>query len=468
LRARKINLQIQKKPVGWLCAITLIVCAVQVPAQPQARKDRCVIVISLDGFPAYALDDPRLPVPVLRKLAGEGLSATSMRPVNPTVTWPNHTAIVTGVDASEHQVLFNGLLLRGAGGAQPTIEPWRDKDLMVHAPTIYDIAYEAGLTTAQVDWVAIYGARTITWSFPELPDPNGVIERELIADGTVTAEQLRTFENSSQAWQDQIWTDAAVKILEKHKPNLLLIHLLGLDDANHQYGPMSAASFTAMALLDSRVKQIVDTTERAGLFRETTLIVVSDHGFRSIAHKLHPNVLLREKGILKPGKGKAISDAWVLSAGGMAMVYVTNSMRKTALLADLRALFVGVEGIDQVYAADDFRKLGLPVSGSSDQAPDLVLAAKPSYVFANETEGEYVTPATEGGTHGYPNTDPQMQAIFIAWGAGIPKGVHLDSISNLDVAPTIAALLGLEMKHAKGQAIEQIVKPGVQPPKIAY
>ena len=50
-----------------------------------------------------------------------------------------------------------------------------------------------------------------------------------------------------------------------------------------------------------------------------------------------------------------------------------------------------------------------------------------------------------------------MQAIFIAWGAGVPKGVHLNSISNLDVAPTIAALLGLEMKQSKGHAIQQIV-----------
>ena len=80
-------------------------------------------MISLDGFPAYALDDPRLPIPTLRKLAREGVAATSMRPVNPTVTWPNHTAIVTGVDASEHHVLFNGLLTRPDGGGRPSIEP---------------------------------------------------------------------------------------------------------------------------------------------------------------------------------------------------------------------------------------------------------------------------------------------------------------------------------------------------------
>jgi len=53
-----------------------------------------------------------------------------------------------------------------------------------------------------------------------------------------------------------------------------------------------------------------------------------------------------------------------------------------------------------------------------------------------------------------------MQAIFIAWGAGIPAGVRINSISNLDVAPTIAALLGLEMKQAKGHAIPEIIRPG--------
>jgi predicted AlkP superfamily pyrophosphatase or phosphodiesterase len=62
-----------------------------------------------------------------------------------------------------------------------------------------------------------------------------------------------------------------------------------------------------------------------------------------------------------------------------------------------------------------------------------------------------------GGTHGFLNTDPEMQAVFIAWGAGIPKGVSLGNISNLDVAPTITTLLGLKMESAKGHAIGLIV-----------
>jgi len=68
-----------------------------------------------------------------------------------------------------------------------------------------------------------------------------------------------------------------------------------------------------------------------------------------------------------------------------------------------------------------------------------------------------VSRVPEVGTHGYINSDPKMQAIFIASGVGVPKGVRLDNISNLDVAPTIAALLGLEMKNVKGHAIQQIV-----------
>jgi predicted AlkP superfamily pyrophosphatase or phosphodiesterase len=450
----------QARLLSWLCCWALTTCAFSVFLHAKTKEHRTVVVISLDGFPAYALEDPRLPIPTLRKLALEGVAAASMRPVNPTVTWPNHTAIVTGVDASEHHVMFNGLLTRPDGGERPTVEPWRDKEVMVHAPTIYDVAYQAGLTTAQVDWVAIYRAKTITWQFPELPDPNGVIERELIADGTVTAEQLRTFEDSSQAWQDEIWAAAAEEILERHKPNLLLLHLLTLDDTNHECGPMSPASFTAMAFLDAKVKQILDVLQRTGLSRDATLIVVSDHGFRNIKHKVHPNVLLRKHGLLSEGPGQSKGDAWVLPEGGTAGVYLTNSARKPELVSELRNILTGVEGIDHVYGVEDFAQLGLPVPAASDQAPDLVLAAAPDYMFSNESDGDLVTQVASGGTHGYLNTDPKMQAIFIAWGAGVPKGVRLNSISNLDVAPTIAALLGLEMKQAKGHAIPEIATQG--------
>ena len=90
-----------------------------------------------------------------------------------------------------------------------------------------------------------------------------------------------------------------------------------------------------------------------------------------------------------------------------------------------------------------------------------MLSALPDYSFGNEAEGNYVTGIDEGGTHGYLNTDPKMQAIFVAWGAGIASGVRLDKISNLDVAPTIAVILGIDMRTAKGHALNRILKRNV-------
>jgi predicted AlkP superfamily pyrophosphatase or phosphodiesterase len=169
-------------------------------------------------------------------------------------------------------------------------------------------------------------------------------------------------------------------------------------------------------------------------------------------------VLLRSKGLLSGGLGQPKGDAWVLSEGGTAAVYVTNPDRKAHVVSELRKILAGAEGIDHLYGEEDFPKLGLPVPAVTDQAPDLVLAAVPDYMFSNESEGDFVTEVAAGGTHGYINTDPKMQAIFIAWGAGIPQGVRISTISNLDVAPTIAALLGLEIKQAKGHAIREIVR----------
>ena len=411
------------------------------------------MVISLDGFPAYALDDPRLPVPTLRKLAREGAAAAAMKPINPTVTWPNHTTMVTGVDAAHHQVLLNGLLTRNQADGSITVEPWRSKDLMVHARTVYDAAYEAGLTTAQVDWVAIYGARTISWSFPEQPDPNGLIEGELIEAGLVTRDQLTNYDDSSPAWQDEIRTDAALDILKRYKPNLLLLHLLCLDDLNHQYGPMGNASLEAMAFLDDRVKQIVDALESS--HQRFTLLIVSDHGFRKAAHVIYPNAVLRQEGLVRDEHGKPTWDAWVVPEGGTAMVYVTDPTQRAQLVPRLSGLFDRLEGVEHVYVQDELEKLGLPGRQSS-QSPDLLLAAKVGYEFRSGTTEAKAE--SSGGTHGYLNSDPQMQAIFIAWGDGIRPGVHLGHISNLDVAPTIAALLGIQMSNVTGRPLSKMLR----------
>src|SRR3954469_23891833 len=103
-----------KRTVGsllFVAAMLLLADAgLATPQQPvTGNASRHVVIITLDGFGGWAMDDPYLPVPTLRALASRGTRATGMRPVNPTVTWPNHTAIVTGVTPAKHGVLFNGV-----------------------------------------------------------------------------------------------------------------------------------------------------------------------------------------------------------------------------------------------------------------------------------------------------------------------------------------------------------------------
>jgi predicted AlkP superfamily pyrophosphatase or phosphodiesterase len=272
-------------------------------AGPPPGGSRHVVLISLDGFPGWALDDPYLPVPTLRKLAANGAVAKAMRPVNPTVTWPNHTSLVTGVTPARHRVLYNGLLVRDPG-VPPRIEPWRPRHEMVHAPTLYDVAHARGMTTAQVDWVAIQAAPTITWEFPERPSPDGRVAQELVKQGVLTQAELESFATRNIVWRDRIWTEAAVHILETHRPNLMLFHLLSLDSMQHRHGPRTLAATATMALLDTQVAQVVAAVERAGLLPRTTFFVVSDHGFKFVKRQIRLNVAFARAGLLTLQDGK--------------------------------------------------------------------------------------------------------------------------------------------------------------------
>src|SRR5678816_3442180 len=105
-----------------LCTLQSVGSAQEIPA-----KDRTVVLITIDGFPAWIWKDAALPMPTVRQLAAEGASADAMTVVNPSVTWINHTTLVTGVRPQKHGVLFNGLLVRQPAPLPPVLEPWRDK-----------------------------------------------------------------------------------------------------------------------------------------------------------------------------------------------------------------------------------------------------------------------------------------------------------------------------------------------------
>lgn len=423
-------------------------------AQGTARKP-LVVVITIDGFPARALNDPRLPMPMLRELIHDGAVSKGMIPVNPTVTWPNHTTLITGVSPAEHHVVANGLVTFPAGGGAPVVKPWVDKDELVHARTLYDAAAEAGMTVGQVDWVAIYGAKGVQWQFGEKPDPQSPVVQELVHQGDLTEDEAEHFgESSSPAWHDLVWTDAAVDILQHHTPNLLLMHLLETDSVQHEYGPLTPAAFAAYAYADSCLRRIVEAARAAAGAQNVTFFILSDHGFATYTHVIRPNVLLKQQDLITTTGDQTTGKVWVQAEGGAAEVFIRDDAERAALTTKLQGLFATVKGVEHVYTNQEAQTLDLPALGTTSQAPDLYLTADPDYAFAGGADGEVNTDTTPKGQHGYDNRNPDMQALFVASGAHIQAGVVVPVFPNLQVAPTIAKVLGVTLPAAKQPALD--------------
>jgi predicted AlkP superfamily pyrophosphatase or phosphodiesterase len=345
--------------------------------------------------------------------------------------------------------MANGRIEFPTPGGPPVVKPWVPKDELVNARTLYEAAAEKGMTAGQVDWVAIYGAKDVRWQFGEKPEWTSPIVQDLVRQGLLTQEQVERFNDSTPAWRDEIWTDAAIDILIHHTPNLLLFHLLQTDTLQHQYGPMTSAAYAAYAYADTRLARLVDAARAASLLDRITFVIASDHGFGSVKHAIRPNTVLARRGILTKQNGKYAGGAWFLAEGGEASLYIRDKTLRPTLIPALKSYFASVPGVDSVYTSDEAQAFGLPTVGATDQAPDLYLTAKPDYAFWTGEDG----PLTQdvypvAGSHGYSNNDPEMQALFVAAGAHIRAGVDLGIISNLRVAPTIAKLLGVSLPSA--------------------
>src|SRR3954452_936755 len=115
--------------VGLLVCLGLLPSSHSNAADTAFGSDRIFVMISVDGLAAHYLDDPKATIPNIRSLMLEGARASSMKPVSPTVTWPNHTTLVTGFSPAKHGVIGNNYLDRATGKHVTLIsDPVFDKD----------------------------------------------------------------------------------------------------------------------------------------------------------------------------------------------------------------------------------------------------------------------------------------------------------------------------------------------------
>jgi predicted AlkP superfamily pyrophosphatase or phosphodiesterase len=388
-----------------------------------------------------------------------------MKVSNPSVTWPNHTSLTTGVRPEKHGVLFNGVLERSGPGLPAKVNPRKDKSDLVHATTIYDVMHAAGLTTSAINWPCTRNTVAIVDNFPDVPESLDHTTPRLIAElkqtGLVSEKEFEVFPKSGTPVRDRIWTQAVCHCIRQRKPNLVLFHPLNVDAVHHRYGPQTPAGYTAVAYADTLVREVVKAVDDAGIRDRTTIVVVSDHGFMAIPQTLQPNVLLRQAGMLTvEGTQIVTARAHVIPEGGIGMVYLTVPDKIEEDRKKVVELFRDREGIAAILTPDEFARHGLPHPGEYAQMADLILVAKDGYGIGPVAASEQYVHKSEAtlGTHGFLSTNPMMNATFIVSGAGVKPGTLIDVIENIDVCPTIAHLLGVDFKTADGKVVSQVLQ----------
>ncbi len=449
-----------------LCSLILAAGILSTPARAlDPAADRIVVLISVDGLAHYYLDDPKADMPTIRQLAAEGARAKSMQCSLPTVTWPNHTTLVTGVHPIKHGVIGNNYFDRAKGQIIPLIpDPHFDKEEIVKSPTIYDVAKAGGMKTAAIIWPASRGAKTLDWTVPD------VFEDKLF-QGYATPSLLTEWKaagipfEKQQEWcrtgrgedRDRMYVQMLNHVIRTHRPNVALLHLVEVDHVEHAKGPQTPEAYAAVKFADDRVREVWDELKKS-FPGKATLIVSADHGFFPYQQQIQPNVLFRNDGLLT-AEGSKITSARVrcVGQGGAAFIYVLDEASREPLLAELVKKLPRMEGVDLLIEQKDFAKHGLADPRKDPRMPDLVLSARSGYSFSDSLSGNLVvTPKSDTikGTHGYDPAQPALHATFVAWGAGIRPGANVGTISNTDVAPTMAALLGLKMPTADGKPLE--------------
>lgn len=177
---------------------------------------------------------------------------------------------------------------------------------------------------------------------------------------------------------------------------------------------------------------------------------------------IQPNVILRQEGLITTnGEGEIVDrKVFLVDLGGAAAVYIFEQERHDEYIALVREKLGSLEGLDRLIGPEEFAELGLPDLADNPYQADLLLAAKPGYSFSTAASGsEAVVPRRRSrGRHGHLPTQHLLHATFVAAGAHIRPGTRLETIYAVDVAPTIAAILGVELPGSSGRVLTEILR----------
>ena len=467
-----------------------------------AAEQRHVVVVLWDGMRPDFVSEKN--TPTLWGLAQSGVTFRNHHAVYPSATIVNGTAINTGVYPNRSGIVVNH-------DYRPEIDPRKSFDVenvavvrkgdelsggkYVGVPTIAELIHQSGGKTA------IANAKTVGLLFDRFAESrNGqnIFAGESLPHDAITeiAKTLGVFPPATQPSERDAWTTKALTdfLWRDGVPEFSLLWLSEPDDTEHKTAPGAPAAIAAMKSSDDNLARVLAALDRpssadqpshqatasreAAARQATDVFVVSDHGFSTIARSIDVRKILREAGFdavtefsSEPKPGQIM----IVGNGGTVLFYVishdavvTHRLVEFLQQTDFAGVIFTREPMDGTFTLDK-AKIDPPsptasparTSGaaSNEHAPDVEMAFQ-----WNENKNQFGTAgmidadwqrAAGKGTHATLSKF-EMHNTLIAAGPDFRNGLTSDLPSgNVDLAPTILAILGIKSGPMDGRVLSE-------------
>ncbi|PZU66890.1 MULTISPECIES: ectonucleotide pyrophosphatase/phosphodiesterase [Sphingobium] len=421
-----------------------------------------VLLISIDGLrPGDVLEaDKRgLALPNLRRFLTDGAHASGVTGVLPTLTYPSHTTLMTGVSPGKHGIVSNNSfdpMQINQGGWY-----WYAQDVKV--PMLWDAAAKAGLSTGNIHWPVSVAARGISWNLPQIWRTGHADDAQLL-DALATPGLKAELERAvGQPYAmgideslsgDQNRGRFATALIAAHQPDFLTVYLTALDHEQHGSGPDTPAAKAVLEKIDAIVGDLIAAERKA--HPDALIALVSDHGFEATHSGLNLFRPFIDAGLITLGAdGKVASwQAMPWIGGGSAAIMLARP--DDQMLADkVKGLLDKLaanpaNGIDRIVDRAEMAKLG-----GNPQA-SFMINLKPGFVtdIFRGANAPLVAPTPVKGMHGYFPGPANLRATFMAMGPGVKPGKDLGLIDMRAIAPTLAKAMGASLPDAEAAPID--------------
>ena len=434
----------------------LIGSALLMGALPSAALAEPVLLISIDGLqPDDVIEAEKrgIDIPNLKSFITQGSYAQGVRGVLPTVTYPSHATLITGVSPSRHGIFGNNSfdpLQINQGGWY-----WYAGDFKV--PTLWDIAAKAGLTTANVHWPVSVNASAIKWNIPQIwrtgHADDAKLMKSLATPGLIESLEKQLGEYApgidESITGDETRGQFAAALITREKPYFTTVYLTALDHEQHEKGPDTAAAHAVLERIDDIVGKII--AAQIATQPDSVIAVVSDHGFSKVDTEVNLYRAFIDAGLIVLDANGKIKD-WVASpwnSGGSSAI-VLKRPSDPALRARVSGLLAQLKADPKNGIAEIAIESNIAEYGANPQASFYVSFAPNAYAGGFKgAAAALVSPSASKGTHGFFPDKLFMRSSFMIMGKGIQKGRNLGEIDMRAIAPTLAKTMGLTLPDSE-------------------